>query len=895
MFVRLFAALALSLAPLPALSQGASQTPPLFIPEDAQRLSGTLIAGQSYDAAIPAPEAVLGYALGERLSRAGDVHRYFQALAEAAPDRMRLSTYGETWEGRPLPYAIIASPANMARIDAIQANAQALADPRATPAARAQAIIADQPAIVWLAYSVHGNEISPAEAAMATARHLLASRDPEVADWLANVVVILVPTQNPDGRDRFMNFYYQALGLRPDADPLSVDHNEPWPWGRYNHYLFDLNRDWFAQTQPESRGHVALMLLWRPQVVVDAHEMGTDDTFFFPPEAEPLNPLLPEAQLRARHTFGRANAEVFDREGVEYFTREVFDAFYPGYGDGWPSYLGAVGMTYEQGSARGLVARRSSGEELTYRTTVRNHFLASLSTIRTASANRSQLLTDYAAYYGDAVREGGSSAWILSRNSADPGSADALAALLARQGIEVGRASAAFSACRRSYGEGDYVIRSGQPLGRLLRVLMDPSIVMRAGFTEEQEARRARGEGAQVYDVTAWALPSTYNVDAVECRQAPSVATTEVTGDSRYGSVTGAADPVAWIAPAGSQAMGVLTRALDRGLRVRAPEAAFTLGGRTYPAGSIIITRPAGEDPSAEVARIAEEAGAEIVAVADSWVTEGPSFASDQSPLMPPVRIALAWDMPTSPESAGTIRYVLEQRYGYPVTIIRTSELASADLSRFQVLILPDAWGYGSVLTDQASLRGWVERGGVLIGVGSGAEWLTSGETPLLASASEPLLAADGSEIPAPETDPRIISDAAAYREAVEAAHRQPDWVIGALVNTEVDRTHWLAAGLPERLPVLVNGSTIFEPLRADEGANVVRFASAADLPIAGHLWAENRRQLAYKPYAMVQSVGSGQVIGFAQDPTFRGYMHGLDVLFLNAIFRGAAHASPVR
>lgn len=886
--VRLFAVLAaLLLSPLPALAQTTPAPPE------------PLIVGQAYDAAIPAPEAVLGYALGERLSRAADVHRYFQALAEAAPDRMRLSTYGETWEGRPLPYAIIASPANMARIDTIQANAQALADPRATPAARAQAIIADQPAIVWLAYSVHGNEISPAEASMATARHLLASRDPEVAEWLANVVVILVPTQNPDGRDRFMNFYYQALGLRPDADPLSVDHNEPWPWGRYNHYLFDLNRDWFAQTQPESRGHVALMLQWRPQVVVDAHEMGTDDTFFFPPEAEPLNPLLPEAQLEARQIFGRANAEVFDREGVEYFTREVFDAFYPGYGDGWPSYLGAVGMTYEQGSARGLVARRSSGEELTYRTTVRNHFLASLSTIRTASANRNQLLTDYAAYYGDAVREGGSSAWILSRAGADPGSADALAALLARQGIEVGRASAAFSACRRSYGAGDYVIRSGQPLGRLLRVLMDPSITMRAGFTEEQEARRARGEGAQVYDVTAWALPSTYNVDAVECRQAPSVVTTEVTGDSRYGSITGSDQPVAWIAPAGSQAMGVLTRALDQGLRVRAPEAAFTVGGRSYPAGSIIITRQPGNnvpgDLDARVARIADEAGAEIVAVADSWVTEGPSFASDQSPLVPPVRIALAWDMPTSPESAGTIRYILEQRYGYPVTIIRTSDLASADLSRFQVLILPDAFGYGSALSDQASLRGWVERGGVLIGVGAGAEWLTSGETPLLASASEPLLAADGSEIPAPETDPRIISDAAAYREAIEAAHRQPDWVIGALVNAEVDRTHWLAAGLPERLPVLVNGSTIFRPLRADEGANVVRFTSAADLPIAGHLWAENRAQLAYKPYAMVQSVGRGQVIAFAQDPTFRGYMRGLDVLFLNAIFRGAAHASPVR
>ncbi len=873
MFVRILAALALALAPLPALAQ--AQTDPW---------------DQAYDPAIPAPDQVLGYAFGERLSRAGDVLRYFEALAAAAPDRVILGRYGETWEGRPLPYAIIASPRNLRRITAIREASVAMTDPRrgaTTPPA-------DQPVIVWLAYSVHGNEISPAEASMATARHLLASRDPEVTRWLDNVVVVLVPTQNPDGRDRFMNRYYEALGLQPDPDGLSVERDEPWPSGRPNHYLFDLNRDWFAQTQPETRGHSALMLQWRPQVVVDAHEMGTDDPFFFPPEAEPLNPLLPEAQLRARHLFGRGNAAAFDQAGVEYYTREVFDAFYPGYGDGWPSYLGAVGMTYEQGSARGLAARRSNGELLTYRTTVRNHFLASLATIRTAGDNRAQLLNDFAAYYRTAVAEGGSGTWLLGRGDVDPGSADALAALLARQGIEVSRASAGFTACGRTYRAGDYIIRRGQPLGRMLQVLMDPSIVMREGFVQAQEARRRHGLYAEVYDITAWALPGSYGVDAQQCRSTPSVGTTAITADGIAGTVTGASNPVAYVVTSGSQAMGVMTRALRAGIRVRSPEAAFTVGDRTFPSGSMILSRAGSPDDfDALVAGIADEAHAEIIGVPDTWVTEGPNFASDRSPLMPPVQIALAWDEPTDSSSAGAIRYVLEQRYGYPVSIVRTANLAR-DLSRYQVIILPDAYGsYDAALA--TSLRQWVQRGGTLVGIGSGADLMMAGDSPMIASAREPLLSDSGEPVPAPAADPRLIGDAEAYAEAIRPTEQTPDSVLGVLAQVEVDRQHWLSAGLPDRLTVLVVGSAIYEPLRQDEGTNVLRYVSARELPVAGHLWAENRAQLAFKPYVMANSLGRGQVIAFTQDPTFRGFLHGQDVLFLNAIFRGAAHSSPVR
>ena len=387
-----------------------------------------LQAGAVYATNIPAPEQVVGHRIGDRLTPSGDIRRYFHALREAAPDRMVTGDYGKTWEGRALPWAAISSAANIARLDQIRANAIALADPRRTSSAQAAALIREQPVIVWLAYGVHGNEVGPPEAAMAVARHLLASTgDAQVQSLLDRAVIMLVPTQNPDGHDRFIAGHEAARGLEPDDDPLSAERAEPWPAGRTNHYLFNLNRDWFAQTQPETRGHSQLMLQWRPQVVADAHEMGTDSTYFFPPEAQPLNPLLPQAQQRSKQLFGRAHAAVFDREGLDYFTRETYDAFYPGYGDNWPGYFGAVSMTYEQGSARGLVGRRTSGERVTLFDTIRSQFLVSLSTIETAAANREKLLTDYYDYHVAALRQGRArGAWLIDRSPADPGSDQAV-------------------------------------------------------------------------------------------------------------------------------------------------------------------------------------------------------------------------------------------------------------------------------------------------------------------------------------------------------------------------------------------------------------------------------------------------------------------------------------
>ena len=348
-----------------------------------------------YDPAIPTFETVLGYQPGERITWHADAVHYFEALAEAAPERISVATYAQSWEGRNLVYAVVTSAENMARIDTIKGNMQRLADPRKTTRGEAQEIIKTQPAVTWLSYGIHGNEISSTEAAMLTAYHLLASRgDPRVADIMRDTVVVIDPMQNPDGHDRFVHHYEISEGLVPDSDRISAEHNEPWPGGRTNHYLFDLNRDWFILTQPETQGRVRILQEWYPVAFVDAHEMGSDSTYYFAPEAIPYNPHLAADQRASLTLFGKTNARWFDTFGLDYFTREVFDAFYPGYGASWPSYFGSIAMTYEQASARGLVARQYDANELTFAYTVRNHFITSLGTAETTAVNREKFLKE---------------------------------------------------------------------------------------------------------------------------------------------------------------------------------------------------------------------------------------------------------------------------------------------------------------------------------------------------------------------------------------------------------------------------------------------------------------------------------------------------------------------
>lgn len=858
--------------------------------------------GAQYDPAIPTLESMFEKGAGDRIYTHHEIMAYLAHLEQAQPRRIKVFEYARSWEGRKLVYAVLGSEENMARLDEIKAGMQKLADPRTTNDEEARGLIDSLPAVTWLAYGVHGNEISSPNAALQAAYHFLAAQNDEMVEQVfANTILVIDPTQNPDGRDRFAHHFKVSYGFEPDGHRYAAERNEPWPGGRTNHYYFDLNRDWFALTQPETRGRVKALQEWFPVVVVDLHEMGGDSTYYFAPGAEPWNPHITKELEETSVLYGKNNAKWFDRFGFDFFTREVFDEFYPGYGASWPWFHGMVGMTYEQASTRGLLYHRRDGTDLSFRDAVHHHFVASLSTAETTASSRKELLTNFYNFRKSAIEEGRTETvreFILP-NEGDLSALTKLVGNLVAQGIEVRRANASFTACGKSYPEGSYAISLAQPAKRLIRTLLDADTPMDDEFVREQERRRGKKIRPQIYDVTGWSYPALYNLGCVPCGQV--VSGDFVVADSATispGSIEGGNATVAYLAPWGTTAAGrFLAEALRTGLRVHSSDKAFTQNGRTYPRGTLILKvddNP--EDLRVTVEGIAQSSGAGVVATDTSWVEEGVNFGSNNVLHVRPPRIALAWDMPTSGGSAGSTRFVLERQIGYPVTPVRCFQLANADLSSFDVIILPEG-SYGAVFNEGTAkrLEDWVRAGGTLIGVGRALDYLTGEKVGLLATTQENKAAEGEGDKPKKEDakDGKILTTEDEYRSAIQPKPDRVDRVAGVLLKAQLDPDHWMTAGLEGTVNAMMRGDSIFAPLTLDKGVNAAIFAGPDEIRASGYLWEENRQQLAYKPLVMVQGHGQGLVVGFTADPSFRAYMDGMNVLFLNAVFRGPARARP--
>ena len=835
----------------------------------------------TFDPAIPTLTQVAGHAPGTRITSPDQTYVYLKAIAEAAPDRARLVQYSATWEGRPLYYLVLSAPQNMARIDAIRAD-------MATMAAGRPGNGLAMP-VTWLAYGVHGNEISSTDAALMTAYHLLAAQgDERAAKIMRETIVVIDPMQNPDGRARFVNNFLASTGITPAADRQAAEHDEPWPSGRVNHYMFDLNRDWFTLSQPETRGKVAAIRQWNPVVVVDLHEMGGDETYFFSPAAQPFNPNLSAAQIRAYELIGRYNASAFDAMGEPYFTREVYDLFYPGYGDTWNAHQGAIGSTYEQGSARGLVFARRDGTELTYADGVRNHFTASLATASAVADNPARFLADFAAYRsGNASGAAGRGSYVIDLGQRR-WNAERLGRRLAEQGITVLRREGAATVCGKSYPAGYLAVPQAQPAARLVRSLLDRDTPLPPDFLAEQERRRSQDLPHELYDVTAWSVGPMAGAEVTLCNAAVS------------GEPLSAGDPIAAKAEgSGTFAIAVpwsdsgqarlVTLALREGIEGRVTDKAFTTAGRTFPRGTVVF--PAGANTPDKMTRLAaltREVGAHSVALENGWVDSGPNLGSESFVRLTLPRVAVAWDDGISQLSAGALRYVLEQRLGLPVTPIRTQRIARADLSDYDVLLVPEGDPSGALGEGgQRTIREFVRRGGVLVTIGDSLETFAGGDAPLLAVKRE---AALGREPAGEKDDKARLAEAVAitsdseYREVIKDQQALPDELPGALLNVVAERDHFLSAGYDDGAVVLATGTQIFTPLDRAQGVNVLRFAAPANLIASGYVWEENRKQLAYKPYLMAQRQGRGLVIGFAHDPSTRAYLEGLDLMIANAV-----------
>jgi hypothetical protein len=493
-----------------------------------------------YRPAVPRPEALLGYRLGDRNTQYAEQERVLLAIADAARDRVRVEEIGATHEGRRMRLFLVSSPENVARLDEIRRDLDRIADPRGATPAELDAAAQRTPAVVWISESVHGNESPGFETGMQLLYQLAASEEPATLAALRDAIVVLNPSSNPDGHERFA-VWYNSVARRDPANQ-SFEHDEPWSiQGRFNHYRFDLNRDVIASTQPEVQAIMRGMLRWHPQVTVDQH--GQVSTYFFPPAARPVNEHIGAESEKWLTRIGRANAAAFDGYRWQYYVRSYFDLYYPGYWDTWPSLTGATGMTYETdgGGWKGLLWEREDGTRVSFRDGIAKHWVSAMATIEATAAGARERVRDYLAFRRSAVDAGrtGRVRRFVFSSQRDPQRAAELAAALTRAGVEVRRADAAFQSARaHGYGQGTaagdapgarrfdagaYVVDLAQPQGRLARAVLEPAPVLDPEFARLQEERFARnqrrGEGGfresyEFYDITAWSLPVAFGVDA---------------------------------------------------------------------------------------------------------------------------------------------------------------------------------------------------------------------------------------------------------------------------------------------------------------------------------------------------------------------------------------------
>ncbi|MGZ8458601.1 MAG: M14 family zinc carboxypeptidase, partial [Gemmatirosa sp.] len=704
--------------------------------------------GVAYDPAVPTPQSVLGYPLGERFTPHHLLTRYVERVAMAAPGRVRVDTVGRTFEGREVLRVVVASEANRRRLDEIQADARRLVDPRTLSAADRAALERRLPAIVWLGFTVHGNEASGAEAGMGVLYRLAAGRDAETRAILDSSVVLLDPLQNPDGHERHaQDVMRRRSAFGAPSDPAATIHNGSWPGPRGSHYYFDLNRDWYTQSHPETRARVATMLAWMPHVAADLHEMGTNSTYYFPPPADPVHKMMPPLAVNGWNAFAAGNAAAFDAKGWAYFRRERYDEFYPGFGESWPLLAGAVGMTYEQASSAGGAIRRTDGTILTLQDAASHHYTAAWATLKTAATTRAARVHDFAesrlSAITDAVRGGVGAGLTTIRSVVFPrdqqGRADSLAAQLMANGIVVKQARSALTLADAtplwsggsgsvSVPAGAYVVDMAQPQGRMARALLEPEAVLDSAFVREEFEARRTGQLDRFYDVTAWALPYTWRVRAWATRSAVagdslpviSAANVAVTARGSYGYA---------FAPGSEASLRLLAGLLADSVRVWHAPNAFAVGGARFPRGAFLV-RTAANDTSVheKVARLAREAGAFVAPLTTGLVESGTDLGSGSVvPVRTPRVAMLAGDV-IGGQSFGWAWYAFDQRLRYPTTPIEAGAVSGGALSRFDVLVVPSssAGALDRVLGDagRERLQQWVRAGGVLITLDEATAWL---------------------------------------------------------------------------------------------------------------------------------------------------------------------------
>ncbi|MBB5517283.1 M14 family zinc carboxypeptidase [Amphiplicatus metriothermophilus] len=815
--------------------------------------------GAYYDPAIPTPDEFFGHGLGDKPVRHDMMVAYMRALARQSP-RIAAETVGFSHEGRPILFLTITAPENHERLDDIRAAHIARLAPDAPDT--------DGPAVVWLHYGVHGAESSGMDAAIPTLYHLAAAQGEAIEETLRDTVVLMVAIFNPDGHSRRVNHVYTFLSETPVTDPAHAQHNL-WIEARTNHYWFDLNRDWMLQTQPESQSWIGKWHEWKPNVVGDFHEMGSNSTYYFHPgEPRRVNPLIPERARELASAFAEEYRGRLDAAGELYASEEGFDNFYVGKGSTYPQVNGAVGILFEAAAARGGRIDTDNGLR-TYAQNIRIHFNMSLSTIEGARRHRAALRAYQRAFFAGAPREARAhpvKAYVFT-TAGDEARLDHFLKLLARHDVAAYRLARDVAAGGRDFRAGaSVVVPLDQPQHRFIRALFD---------------RVTEFEENVFYDVSGWTMPLAYDLDYAPLdgmrynasllgeRARGAGYAKPAPGEARYGYIFDWED---YYAP----------RALHRFLsedviaRVLAAPKTLAIDGapREFRRGAIFVPF-AGQTVSREriaqiAARVAREDGVDIFPLDSGNAAPGVGDlgASRSVRSLKKPKILLLFDDGVSRYSAGQIWHLLDWRMKIPVVMRRKNDLGGLKLSDYTHIILPGGRGARLDDKDAETVKTWVRAGGVLIATADAAVWA---QGAFLADAAREKPA---EEIPAGEE--RL--------DYAEKTVKDAEHVIGgALFESDLDITHPLGFGYADRaIATMKTGAHVLATPK-NPYATVARYTQA---PLLSGYASERRvGEIAGTPMLAADRLGAGAIVLFTDDTSFRATFLGADKLFMNAVF----------
>lgn len=815
------------------------------------------------------PAEFLGYELGDRFTRHHRVVEYFKHVDEAMPN-VQVAQYGETYEHRPLIYAVVASEDNFRNLEQIRLDNLR----RAGAAAGAPST---KVAIVWLSYNVHGNEANSMEASMKTLYELVNPANARTKEWLKNTVVIMDPCINPDGRDRYANFYNQYGNFPPNPDPQSKEHREPWPGGRANHYLFDLNRDWAWETQTESQARIKIYNQWLPHVHVDFHEQSPNTPYYFAPAAEPYHEVISNWQREFQNMIGKNNAKYFDEQGWLYFTKERFDLYYPSYGDTYPTYSGAIGMTYEKagGGVAGLTYTTTEGDPITLKDRLTHHYTTGISTVEISSLNATRLVDEFEKYFkennnGPAVPH---KTYVIKADN-NPDKLDKLTKWLATHNVQFGHAATGrtlqgFDYQTQTNGStnlttDDIVINIYQPKGRFVTTVFEPKSKLVDSLT---------------YDITAWNLLYAYDLKAYALSEKIAVARPYQPKMQTQDAVP--SRPYAYVFKYQSlNDVEFLAALMQKGVKVRSAEKAFTLSGQNFAPGTLIVTRRNNEgvpDFDNVVQSLAKNLGRKIFATPTGIVEKGADFGSSDVNFLRAPRIALLGGEQSSSLGYGEIWHFFEQNIHYPVAQIWTDYFKNADLKKYDVIVVPDG-NYRlfdeGVLTQLAD---WVSGGGKLILIaGSNSSFADKKGFGLKEYATDDARkAAEKAETEQKEKEGPVKYDEAERKELSNS-------IFGAIYRVTLDQSHPLAFGLSDHYFSLRTNELHYAYL--EHGWNV-GMLKGKQKPLIGFAGTKINKKLENTLVFGVEDKGRGQVVYMVDNPMFRSFWESGKMIFSNAVF----------